>query len=198
MNPLQSFTVSLIINLKERRIKKMSKLIQGFIVVTALLLFVATVAVQAEEGTVKAMAPWQGQGKAYVTGPEKMLFVGEFNGIMYVETGEGTLDAALILCPATQEINIKGMTSRAHGNCIISPAKGDIIFAEWKCSGKPGGCNGTLTLTDGTGRFKGISGSGEMVVRTALMGLAKNLKSGDVVKAAAGLAVWPKLKYKIP
>jgi hypothetical protein len=37
-----------------------------------------------------------------------------------------------------------------------------------------------------------------MLVRTAVMGLATDVKSGDVIRAAAGLAVWPKLTYKIP
>jgi hypothetical protein len=176
----------------------MRKIVLGFMVVTALLLMATPFTVQAEEGSVKAMAPWQAEGKVYVVGPEKVLFLGEFSGIMYVETKEGSLDAALMSCPATQEIDVKAKTSRAHGSCIISPARGDLIFASWKCSGKPGGCNGEFKLTGGTGQFAGVSGSGDMLVRTAVMGLATDVKSGDVIRAAAGLAVWPKLTYKIP
>ena len=153
----------------------------------------------AEEGTVQAMSPWQAQGEAYLVAPGKLLFQGKFEGILYLEKGEGTLDAALLLCPGTQTVDLKSGSSEARGHCIMTSARGEMVFSEWKCSGAAGrGCVGELRLTGGTGPFEGISGSGEMVVRTALTGMAADLRSGEVVRGAAGLVMWPKLTYRIP
>ena len=61
-----------------------------------------------------------------------------------------------------------------------------------------GACAGELTITGGTGKFEGISGGGPMLVRAALAETAASQSSGAVIRGAAGLAVWPELKYKIP
>ncbi len=73
-----------------------------------------------------------------------------------------------------------------------------MVFSEWTCVGTLGGCEGDFKITGGTGDFEGISGRGKMQVRTALVEAAIDLSSGAVIKDAAGLAVWPALKYKIP
>jgi hypothetical protein len=41
---------------------------------------------------------------------------------------------------------------------------------------------------------KGIKGSSDMVIRSALGAMAVDMKSGSVIQAAEGLAVWPNLK----
>ena len=61
----------------------------------------------ADEKTVKIMMPWDGEGSVYTIGPETLLFMGEFEGIMYVETLEGDFDAAYANCPASQYIDRK-------------------------------------------------------------------------------------------
>ena len=38
--------------------------------------------VQAEEETLSVMAPWEGQGRVFQIGPEKLKFLGSFEGIM--------------------------------------------------------------------------------------------------------------------
>ena len=40
-----------------------------------------------------------------------------------------------------------------------------MAFAEWTCEGKVGACKGTFTLTGGTGKYAGVTGSSEMIVR---------------------------------
>jgi hypothetical protein len=179
---------------------KMTTVFRSLIItITGLLLIVyATTAYAGEERTVKAMAPWEGQGKVFLIEPQKILFLGTYDGIMYIENDEGSLNAAVFVCPATQEVNAKDKTTKGKGHCIIKKDESNIVFAKWECSGKPGGCEGDFTLTGGTGKFEGITGSGKVIVRTALVGIAANLSSGDVVKSAAGLAVWPELRYKIP
>ena len=183
----------------ERRIKQPTLVAWVWISgVVMLLLFGLTTLAQAEEGKVSALAPWQGEGHVYKVEPGKLLFLGRFDGIMYIETGKGTLNAALMVCPVTQEMDLRANTTSATGRCIMKNSDGHFVFAKWNCSGKPGGCEGDFILTSGTGRFKGITGSGRFRVRSVLQGLAKNVKTGEIIRGAAGLAVWKDLKYTIP
>ena len=153
---------------------------------------------QSEEGTVKIHSPWKAKGQIYKVGPKQFQFVGEFGGIMYVETGEGTLDTAILVCPAVQDIDYEHTKTRATGKCHIVAPEGNI-FAQFNCSGKPGACNGEFKLTGGTDRFKGITGSGEIRVRTALSSyVTDDVASGEIIAEAEGIAIWPSLKYKIP
>lgn len=163
----------------------------------ALFASLSTVA-QAEEGTASAMAPWQGEGQLFQIGPEQVMFVGAFNGIMYVQTGENSLDALLMLCPAAQELNLEDGTTQSEGYCTFQNQSGDKVFAKWECSGKVGACSGEMVLTGGTGEFSGIHGGGAMMARSVLSELAANLENGSLVRSAAGLIVWPELKYSIP
>ena len=103
-----------------------------------------------------------------------------------------------MLCPGVDEINVETKETKGRGHCIISDGEDNLVFSEWTCDGTLVGCEGDFKITGGTGRFEGISGGGKMQVRTALIEAAIDLSSGSVVKDAAGLAVWPKLQYKIP
>ena len=164
---------------------------------TVCSLFLFPFIIQAEEGTVKILAPWKAKGQVYKVGIKQTQFIGEFSGIMYVETGEGELDTAIFVCPAVQDVDYKHEKTQANGRCHIVAADGNI-FAQFDCIGVPGACKGTFKLTGGTDRFEGITGSGEMHVRSALSAFMSDVTSGDVVQTAEGLATWPALKYKIP
>ena len=85
---------------------------------------------RADEKTVKIMMPWDGEGSVYTIGPETLLFMGEFEGIMYVETSEGDLDAAYANCPASQYIGRKKKQSSAKGYCTITVSSEDVAFAK--------------------------------------------------------------------
>jgi hypothetical protein len=183
-------------SIEESQVYKFKRLV---LAATTLAMFtISSHAVYAEKGTVSAMAPWQGEGQIYQVGPERAMFLGAFSGIMYVQTGKESLDALLMLCPATQTLNLENGATESRGFCTFEGPSGDRVFAEWKCTGKRGGCKGVITLTGGTGRFKGISGGGDMVARSVLNKLAANLESGSVVRSAAGLVVWNELSYSIP
>jgi hypothetical protein len=43
-----------------------------------------------------------------------------------------------------------------------------------------------------------MKGAGKVSIRTALGSTAKNAKTGEVLNAAAGLAVWPGLTVTLP
>jgi hypothetical protein len=167
-------------------------------VAAAAVIALPTAVSAAEEGTVKIMAPWESSGQIFQVGPDEVLFLGVAEGIMYIDEGEGVLDAAALQCPGTREISLEAGASKAHGRCVITGEGGDQIFAVYRCEGAEGDCEGTFELTGGTGRFEGITGKGAMQVRTRLMALAQNAETGAVVSGAAGLAKWPALSYKIP
>ncbi len=153
---------------------------------------------QAEEKQLKILAPWEAAGQVFKVGPESLQFIGTFQGIMYIEDGSDKLDAALLVCPATQEIEVTTGKTVAHGRCMITTSKGHPVYADFTCKGVVGACEGQFKLTGGEGPFQGIQGSSDMAIRSALGAMAVDMESGSVVRAAKGLAVWPNLKYRVP
>lgn len=152
---------------------------------------------QAEEKTLNVIMPWEGEGSVHVIAEGKILFSGNFNGIMYAESATGELDAAFAKCPAQQKIDVESKQASAEGHCNITVSSEDSVFAEWKCKGELGACKGTFTLTGGTGRFKGVTGSSDLVIRSVLSQIVVGMGDGSVVRSASGLAVLPELEYKL-
>ena len=154
-------------------------------------------AAQAGEKTLNVIMPWDGEGSIHVIAEEKILFSGNFNGIMYAESANGELDTAFAKCPAQQKIDRNSRQASAEGHCNITVSSEDTVFAEWQCKGELGACKGTFTLTGGTGRFKGVTGSSELVIRSILNQIVVGMGDGSVVRSASGLAVLPELKYEL-
>lgn len=152
----------------------------------------------AEEGTVEAFSSWQARGQIYPTGPHEVTFVGILSGVLYVKGDDGSSDAGLIACPGTHIINTEDGSQTGHGKCVILTPDSERIYAEFKCSGVYAvGCNGEFTLSGGTGEKANISGGGPIQFKSALAKLA--VIPGSIVEhSAVGLAVWPKLTYKLP
>ncbi|WP_295432407.1 hypothetical protein [uncultured Thiodictyon sp.] len=152
----------------------------------------------AEQGTAKILAPWEANGQVFQVAVDKLQFIGTFAGIMYIEHGQGLLDAALFTCPSTQITEILANTIKGHGYCTIESPTGDYIYAEYNCDGEPGSCTGTFKLTGGTGKLTGITGESDLIVRTALSGTTIDQAGGGTVSAAKGLAIWPEMHFEIP
>ncbi len=175
-----------------------------FIVLAAFFMMtVGTASVMAGESTVKILAPWQGHGEVFKIAPDKVKVVGSFDGIMYIDNRKGELDAAVFMCPGTEYINLSAKTANIQADCVIRKAtekgkKEKIAYATLKADGQPGAFDGNFQITGGEGAWKGISGGGKVTIRTALGDMAVNKKTGEVISAAAGLAVWPALKVKMP
>ncbi len=165
----------------------------AFLVVT----IIGSSAIAAEK-TVKILAPWQAQGQIFKIAPDKFKIVGAFNGIMYIDDGAGDLNAALFMCPGQQYIDLKTKQTSLEADCIISKGDNKIAYAKMKTSGQIGASQGTFRIVGGEGKWKGISGEGKVVVRTALGNIGQNKKNGAVINDSAGLAVWPALKVKMP
>ena len=163
-------------------------------VLLAMLLF--PIAAQAEQA-LKAIIPWDGEGRVFLIDTDTMLFLGAFEGIMYIETSEGKLDEAFVMCPGTQRLDLSTKATRGSGHCMITVSGGDTVFAEWSCSGEVGGCKGDFKLTGGSGQFKDIVGASKLVVRSPLNVLAGDMASGSTVRVASGVAILPELKYTL-
>jgi len=177
----------------------MKKTFQYFVPLFIIVVIMGlVVSVQAEERTVSIMAPWEGKGRVFLIGPEKLKFLGAFEGVMYIEDAKGELDAAVFVCPVVQEIDAKMNKTTINGNCLIETKNDDLVFAELSLIGVIGASQGKFTITGGTGSLEGITGSGDMYARTSLGATAVDLESGAVLEAAAGMALWPELKVNRP
>ncbi len=170
---------------------------QGLTIFTALMLSVVTGGALAEK-SLKAIMPWEGEGTVYQIGVDTMLFLGAFEGIIYVETAEGKLDEGFVRCPGSQTLDTQSGETSGEGYCMITPSKGDVVYATWSCRGEVGGCKGNFILTGGTGQYEGISGSSDLVVRSAINTLIVGMSTGSVIREATGIAILPELKYTIP
>lgn len=200
----QIFLAIISINLKSRKIsiksgESMPTRIPRTPFCTAILILLAwTGSAHAETSTISAIIPWQGQGQIFPVGVGTLRFLGSLEGIMYVETAEGAMNEAFVRCPIVQSIDAADQSTSASGNCVIAVSPEDTVFAELACEGIAGFCNGEFTLTGGTGRFAGVSGSGRMTVRSPVHALAADLSDGTVIHAAAGILQIPELKVSLP
>jgi hypothetical protein len=152
----------------------------------------------AEERNLRGLMQWEGEGTVHVIGVNQVLFLGAFNGILYVENEQGELDGAFVNCPGTQHIKTESNESFGAGYCEITVSSTDVVYAEWDCTGKVGDCKGSFRLTSGLGRFEGIKGGSDFRIRSVLGALVKGLGSGSVVRAGKGIALLPNLKVIIP
>lgn len=164
----------------------------------AICLWVQPVTHAAESGTVQVIIPWEGEGHVYRVAPNRMKFLGEIQGIMYIESARGEMNEAFVSCPITQELDMESGTTVAEGECEITASSETVLFADLTCEGEVGNCQGEFKLTGGLGNFAGISGSGGLRVRSPIRALAADLGSGALLRVASGLAVITDLKYKIP
>lgn len=117
---------------------------------------------------------------------------------MYVETADGDMNEAFVRCPVVQDIDPADQSSSATGNCEIVVSPEDIVFAQITCEGIAGLCSGIFSLTGGTGRFTGVSGSRRMTVRSPIHALAADLTDGTLIHAAAGILQLPELTVNLP
>lgn len=147
--------------------------------------------------TVSAIVPWQGEGQIFPIDVDRLRFLGSVEGIMYVEREDGAMNEAFVRCPIVQDISMSDGKTSATGNCLIIASPDDTVYAELRCEGMRGYCRGEFKLTGGTGRFAGITGSGEMTARSPVHALAQNLSEGTVVQAAIGILRLPALEFSL-
>ena len=108
------------------------------------------------------------------------------------------MNEAFVRCPIVQDVDSADGSTSASGNCLIAVSPEDTVFAELTCEGIAGFCNGQFSITGGTGRFQGVSGSGRMTVRSPIHALAVDLSDGTLIQAAAGILQMPELEVNLP
>jgi hypothetical protein len=171
----------------------------GLLILFTVILVAGALSGHAEEVTIKAMSPWQAEGKFFLVQENQALFIGAFGGIMFVATKQGALDTARLLCPGMVEVNLDDGKQSGEGRCIITAKDGDRVYAGWNCAGEHGaGCQGRFTLLGGTGKFNGITGQSDFLIRSDIAAYVADLAGESVQATARGMAVWPALTYKLP
>jgi hypothetical protein len=164
----------------------------------ALLLLNLSPVNAADQDTVQAIIPWEADGRVFQVDTSTMMFLGAFTGVMYIESSQGEMHEAFVMCPIIQTLDLEMSKSEAVGHCEISASPENVAYAELTCSGEVGSCNGTFTLIDGEGDFAGISGTGTLRVRSPMRVLITDMAAGAYLRVASGLAVIKDLKYRIP
>jgi hypothetical protein len=164
----------------------------------AILLSILLPVRAAENDTVQAIIPWEASGRVFQADTSTMLFLGAFTGVMYIESSQGEMHEAFVMCPIMQKVDLKTGDSEAVGHCEISASPDNVAYAELACNGEVGSCNGTFTLIDGEGEFAGISGTGALRVRSPMRALITDVAAGAELRVASGLAVIKDLEYSIP
>ena len=134
----------------------------------------------------------------FVVAPTAMMFLGAIEGVMYIESSQGDMHEAFIICPIMQELDLETGASNALGRCEITVSPESVAYAKLSCKGEVGNCQGDFTLVGGEGKLAGISGEGKLSVRSPIRALAGDLGTGALLRVASGLAVIDELKFEIP
>lgn len=89
---------------------------------------------------------------------DTVIYTVDHRGVILSEEPTKFLDNFTQRCVGSISV-INGKQS-GQGFCRnVDPATGDLVLVAWTAVGKPG--SGTYTYIGGTGKWKGISGSGE-------------------------------------
>ena len=148
--------------------------------------------------TVSAVIPWQGTGNIDETGTDKLRFKGTIEGIMYIETAEGPLNEAFVKCQIVQDLDVATESTSVAGDCTIVVSTEDTVIAKLGCQGMQGYCIGEFTLSGGTGRYSGISGSGKLIARSPVQTLALGHSENDELQIYVGILQIPELSITQP
>jgi len=152
----------------------------------------------AEEATVTAFSVWQGGGQLFDTGPDQATFVGAIGGTLYIETEKGPVASGRLTCPAIIKISVTDGKQTGTGHCVVQGENDDRVYGDIACSGVfLVGCHGDFTITGGTGRFEGITGGGQVIIRSDF-GQRLKAAEGKAPQEASGIVYWRELSYKIP
>jgi hypothetical protein len=133
------------------------------LVLTAAFAFATAAPAQAKEGTASFTFAGFGTVKATEVGKDRLLFVFDENGLNE-GSSDPMFDHATWHCSGLGDFT-KGM-GQAHGYCVVTDPGGDqfvynVVTEKWSLGQKS--FKGSVTLTEGTGKFAGITGSGTFV-----------------------------------
>jgi hypothetical protein len=158
----------------------------------------STPASAAAEQTLRAFSVWHTDAKLAPGDGGTHVFDGKVDGPFYVDTEKGPVNSGSISCQAKLTIKDADKTQEGTGDCTITVKDGATTSASLTCHGIfQVGCSGKLKLIDGTGRFKGITGGGDIVIRSDFADLQSN-GVADPSTLQSGLIYLPALHYRLP
>lgn len=168
----------------------------------ALLVFVtgvvSTPASAKIDQTLRAFSVWHTDAKLAAGDAGTHVFEGDVTGPFYVDTEKGPVNSGAIACHAKLVITDADKTQQGTADCTITVKDGATALAKLTCHGIfQIGCSGKVTLTEGTGRFKGITGGGTAVIRSDFADLQSN-GVADPTTLQSGLMYFPALRYQLP
>lgn len=144
-----------------------------------------------------ASTSWMGTGEVHDLGEGRLVINGTVKGVMFIRHSKGAvrgaIHAAKLECPVRVDIDDKNNRSESLGICTIIAHEGkDVGYAQWKCAGSVGECEGEFTFTGGAGGWSGISGVTPFRNRI-------DIERREPGKAEAfGYAHWPNLTFTLP
>jgi hypothetical protein len=153
---------------------------------------------QSEETEINAFSVVRGKGVGLKSADKAVTFTGTLEGFFFVDGGEGPVKAGTLVCSAALDIKTEDRSHNGSGRCLITAEEGGEVFGQYICAGYfLVGCSGTFTLTGGSGRFAGITGSGPMTLRTGIAKLISGTTGSQSIETE-GVLVWREFKYKLP
>ena len=84
-----------------------------------------------EERSATAIASWEGNGQVFEVAPGQAFFIGSLAGTIFVQDGDGTLNAGQVVCPGTIDISLDTNRQTGRGHCIITALGGGQVFGRW-------------------------------------------------------------------
>ena len=139
---------------------------RSFVVTATFILTVAFVASASgqtpKEGTASGTISYSGTSKALAMREERLHMVYDMMGVL-TQGPEGNFptQAASMRCVGSMHA-IKGAFDNNTGFCVHVDADGDQWFSTYQGAGQFGAPQkGTYTVVGGTGKYQGISGSGD-------------------------------------
>lgn len=172
--------------------------------VTSFLLSLFLVAISAAtanakiDQTIRAFSVWHTDSQPAPGAAGTHVFDGTINGPFYVDTEKGPVNSGAITCKAKLTIKDADKTQQGEADCTITGKDGATVRGRITCHGVfQVGCSGKIALTDGTGRFGGIQGSGAAVIRSDFADL-QSAGNADPASLRSGLMYFPALHYQLP
>ncbi len=153
----------------------------------------------AEEFTLGAFAPLVVVGEHSVVSEDGIAKIaGTIQGPLYVSSGTQPVEEGSVSCKFTLTINTATQDEAGVGTCKISYSDGTELRADTSCKGVVGqGCDGDFRITDGSGRYEGATGLGQVSFKTRKRGYRLDA-DGDLTEMIFGVAYWEDYKFKLP
>ncbi len=157
------------------------------LILTLLLLAIAGPVVgeeMAREGSSSSRIYWTGTFDVLPMGKERVQMNYEGYSVQVSDTEKGLLHHATGHVVGGL-LAVKGVYENDSGLISYTRPDGDQIFVTYKCSGTMGkSAKGTITLVGGTGKFIGITGTGEFT-RNSLRAPAKGVFASFAVSKSS-------------